>query len=557
MPIKQESSPHLSPQHISSDTQDTIVAISTPNIVASRLDSGGEGGVSSSGAGSAVGGGIAIVRLSGTQALKIASLIAVPIKNNTSNPSYKNPSNQIINQEVNQKTNQESSKDKNQIPTQNPSATQAKDTNTTQAKSKIDSIDLSPRHATLCNVYDKGGILLDEAIIIYYKAPHSYTCEDVIEVHCHASDIIAQKVLQSCLHYGARLARGGEFTKRAFLNGRIDLSQANAIAQMIATKDAYLQSALISQLKGSLGDFVREVREVLYFTLASAEVMIDYSEEDIPSELISDIHTKLESLRIRLAKIYDFSTTRAKIGNAWKLAIIGKPNVGKSSLLNAILLQERAITSSIAGTTRDRIEEEIIIDGSIVRLIDTAGIRTSTDMIESKGIQLSLQALQEANIVLAIFDSSRLLDSEDTQVLDALSKNKKDKKILAIFNKSDCKNVLKSQDIKHIENLCDESLAISALDVERTAHTLQEKLKEIITKSNLNGEVILSASYQLESLKASIANLDLALQRLDTSELELFAYHIKDTLESIGQITSPYTNEEMLDKMFSQFCLGK
>ena len=551
MPIKQESSPHLSSQHISSDTQDTIVAISTPNIVAS-----GVSGVSG-GAGSAVGGGIAIVRLSGTQALKIASFIAVPIKNNTSNPIPKNPSNQIINKKTNQKTNQESSKDKNQIHTQNPSATQARNTNTTQAKSKIDSIDLPPRYATLCNVYDKEGILLDEAIIIYYKAPHSYTCEDVIEIQCHASDIIAQKILQSCLHYGARLARGGEFTKRAFLNGRIDLSQANAIAQMIATKDAHLQTALISQLKGSLGDFVREVREVMYFALASAEVMIDYSEEDIPSELISDIHSKLESLRVRLAKIYDFSTTRSKIGNAWKLAIIGKPNVGKSSLLNAILLQERAITSSIAGTTRDRIEEEIIIDGSIVRLIDTAGIRTSTDIIESKGIELSLQALKEANIVLAIFDSSRPLDSEDNQVLDALSANKKDKKILAILNKNDCKNVLKVQDIKRIENLCDESLAISALDVENTAHTLQEKLKEIIAKSNLNGEVILSAPYQLQSLKASIANLDLALQRLHTSELELFAYHIKDTLESIGQITSPYTNEEMLDKMFSQFCLGK
>lgn len=547
MPIKQESSPHLSSQHISSDTQDTIVAISTPNIVSS-----GVSGVSG-GAGSAVGGGIAIVRLSGTQALKIASSIAVPIKKNTSNHSSKNPSNQIINE----KTNQESSKDKNQIHTQKPSATQARNTNTTQAKSKIDSIDLPPRYATLCNVYDKEGILLDEAIIIYYKAPHSYTCEDVIEIQCHSSDIIAQKILQSCLHYGARLARGGEFTKRAFLNGRIDLSQANAIAQMIATKDAHLQTALISQLKGSLGDFVREVREVLYFALASVEAMIDYSEEDIPSELISDIHSKLESLRLRLAKIYDFSTTRAKIGNAWKLAIIGKPNVGKSSLLNAILLQERAITSSIAGTTRDRIEEEIIIDGSIVRLIDTAGIRTSTDMIESKGIELSLQALKEANIVLAIFDSSRSLDSEDNQVLDALSANKKDKKILAIFNKNDCKNVLKSQDIKRIENLCDESLAISALDVENTAHTLQEKLKEIIAKSNLNGEVILSATYQLQSLKASIANLDLAMQKLHTSELELFAYHIKDTLESIGQITSPYTNEEMLDKMFSQFCLGK
>lgn len=489
-------------------TQDTIVAIAT-----------------ASGAG-----GIAIVRISGEQALEIARHIATPA-NASDKPAKSSTTTTVTNN--------------------------AKDNIDSTAQANQQKIDFAPRYATLCNIYDKDKNLLDEAIIIYYKAPHSYTCEDVIEVQCHANDIITHKILQACLHYGARLARAGEFTKRAFLNGRIDLSQANAISQMIATKDSYLQSALISQLKGSLGDFVREVREVLLFGLASAEVMIDYSEEDIPSDIISNIESKLEILRVRLQNIHNFSATRAKIGNVWKLAIIGKPNVGKSSLLNAILLQERAITSSLAGTTRDRIEEEMLISGSIVRLIDTAGIRSSTDAIESKGIELSLQALQEANIILVVFDSSRNLDNEDKEVLALLDKHKQDKKILGIINKSDCKNFLSNSDIKSIKSTCNEVLHISALEVEHTAKTLQEQLKNIIASSSLNDEIILSAPYQLESIKASIASLELASQRLLAGELELFAYHIKDALESIGQITSPYTNDEMLDRMFSEFCLGK
>ena len=514
--------------------KDTIVAIAT--------------------ASSGIGGGIAIIRISGANALYIAQQIAKPaIKSANSanaNTATKNSTN--LSKSTSNANNKINENDTNSAKstTNTSNANNAKST-------KESSLDFAPRYATLCNIYDKDEILLDEAIIIYYKAPHSYTCEDIIEVQCHASDIIAQKVLDSCLHYGARLARGGEFTNRAFVNGRIDLSQANAISQMIATKDAFLQTALISQLKGSLGDFVREVREVLLLAIASAELMIDYREEDIASDFIEDLKINLKSLQTRLSKIYDFSTTRAKIGNAWKLAIIGKPNVGKSSLLNAILLEERAITSNIAGTTRDRIEEEILIDGSIIRLIDTAGIRASNDAIESKGIERSLQAIREANIILAVFDSSNALNSEDKEVLEILSENNKDKKILAILNKSDCKNALSSANVEHIKSICKDMLNISALKVEQTARIMHDKLKEIINQSNLKGEIILSAPYQLESIKSSIAHLDLALGRLKEGELELFAYHIKDTLESIGQITSPYTNEEMLDKMFSEFCLGK
>lgn len=527
-------------------TKDTIVAIAT--------------------ASSGVGGGIAIIRISGDNALFIARQIAKPATksaNSTNSTNFthsanatksaKNTANlskSIINASNENHKNNENNTDSAK------STTNASNANATKT-TKESSLDFVPRYATLCNIYDKDKNLLDEAIIIYYKAPHSYTCEDVIEVQCHASDIIAQKVLDSCLHYGARLARGGEFTKRAFLNGRIDLSQANAISQMIATKDAFLQTALIAQLKGSLGDFVREVREVLLLGIASAEMMIDYSEEEIPSDFIDGLQSNLKSLQVRLRKIYDFSTTRAKIGNAWKLAIIGKPNVGKSSLLNAILLEERAITSNIAGTTRDSIEEEILIDGSIIRLIDTAGIRASTDTIESKGIERSLQAIREANMILVVFDSSNALNSEDKEVLEILSANKDDKKILAILNKSDCKNALSSDNVESIKSICNSTLAISALKVEQTARIMHDKLKEIIAQSNLKGEIILSAPYQLEYIKSSIAHLDLAIGRLKDGELELFAYHIKDTLESIGQITSPYTNEEMLDKMFSEFCLGK
>ena len=412
----------------------------------------------------------------------------------------------------------------------------------------------TPRYATLSSLYDEGAEVFDEAIIIYYQAPKSYTCEDVIEFQCHGGDLIGQKVVSLCLLYGARIATPGEFTKRAFLNGLIDFSQLNAISQIIHAKDSFFQKALALQLKGELGVFVRESRESLLQILAYCEVMIDYSEEDIPLDTIDRIRTKLQELQHKMQKIYDFSLMRQNINAGWNLCIIGKPNVGKSSLLNAILLFDRAITSPMPGTTRDTIEEEIIINGAIVRLIDTAGIRESDNIIEQEGIKKSLQSLKQSNIVLFVLDISKPFSNEDEEICRHISDTQK---TLIVLNKTDKEHKLNKAKLKHIIPKDTTIIEVSALQKDKTAQTIKQALSKIIDSTRIQGEIILSASYQLESMRQTLQSLRLAQLKLDTLELELFAYHIKDAIASIGQITKPYATSEMLDVMFSSFCLGK
>lgn len=414
----------------------------------------------------------------------------------------------------------------------------------------------TPRYATLSLLYDAQDALIDEAIVLYFQAPKSYTGEDVIEFQCHGGEIIGRKVLNECLLLGARIARAGEFTKRAYLNGRLDLAQANAIAQMITTRDASFQSALLKQLKGDLGTFVEQVRTSLVNALAHTEVMIDYSEEDIPSDIITRIHSMLESLATRLDNIYTFSKARPSQGHS--LCLIGKPNVGKSSLLNALLLYERAITSPIAGTTRDRIEEDLFIGSHRVRLIDTAGIHTSNDPLESKGIEKSLQALKEASIILVIFDGSRPLDPQDEVIITLVQEESASRQspptILPIINKCDLPAMLDTAALQKLDS--GSTIAINALNKPETASTLYSAIAQALAQESYQ-DIILSAPYQQEAIAQTQAHIHKACTKLESLELELFAYHIKDALESIGFITHPYNSEEILDSMFGQFCLGK
>ena len=247
----------------------------------------------------------------------------------------------------------------------------------------------SPRYATLTNIYDKNNELLDEAIVIYFKAPFSFTAEDVVEFQCHGGVVVAELVLQACLDAGARLAEPGEFSKRAFFNGRIDLSKAEAIAQLIEAKSEDSAKILARQVKGELKEFIEEVREEIISVLAYSEVTIDYAEEDLPEDLIEQIQEKLNTLKEKLQKTLQASKARAGLMQGFKVAIVGKPNVGKSSLLNALLHYERAIVSDIAGTTRDTIEEQVRIGSHLIRIVDTAGIREANDTIEQIGIKRS------------------------------------------------------------------------------------------------------------------------------------------------------------------------
>ena len=405
----------------------------------------------------------------------------------------------------------------------------------------------TPRYVTLCNIYDTHNTLIDESLVIYFQAPFSFTGEDVVEIQCHGGYIVAQSVLKSALALGARLATPGEFSKRAFFNGRIDLSEAEAISQLIEAKSEDAAKILAQQMKGSLKEFIEGVRDEIIHILAYSEVSIDYAEEDLPEDLVENIQAKLTELSELLSRTLQASKSREGLMQGFKVAIVGKPNVGKSSLLNRLLNLERAIVSDIAGTTRDTIEEQVKIGTHLIRIIDTAGIRDATDEIERIGIERSLEAIESADIVIALFDSSRECDGEDIQIAKLLHQYEEKKHIIVVKNKIDLqeKFVLDSLEF-HL-----------ALNSKADVSPLLEKLEAIMNENNASDEVMLISQRQISAVEATIANIEDAYEPLSTQELEIFSFHLNQAVKEISNITRPFDNEEMLDKMFGSFCLGK
>lgn len=404
--------------------------------------------------------------------------------------------------------------------------------------------DLKARYATLTNVYDKENTLIDETIIIYFQNPHSFTGEDVVEIQCHGGYIVAQLIMQACLDAGARVANAGEFSKRAFFNGRIDLSEAEAISQLIEAKSEDAAKILAKQIKGSLKEYIEDVRDEIIHILAYSEVTIDYAEEDLPQDLIEQIKTKLEALKKQLYKTLQASKSRAGLMQGFRVAIVGKPNVGKSSLLNALLNYNRAIVSDIAGTTRDTIEEQVKIGTHLIRIVDTAGIREASDEIEKIGIERSLEAVAQSDIVVALFDNSRELDEEDTKILKLLQES--DKEQIIVKNKLDLAAKLDSE-FRY-------DLALNSKD---DVTPLIEKLQFIMDRSNSSDEVMLISGRQISAVEQTIKNIEEAFEPLEDQELEIFSFHLNDAIKAMAGITRPFENDEMLDKMFGSFCLGK
>ena len=405
-----------------------------------------------------------------------------------------------------------------------------------------------PRHAHLTSLYNAKDELIDHAIMIYFAAPHSFTGEEIVEFQCHGGMIVAQEILDSILAYGIRLAEPGEFSKRAFLNGKIDLTEAEAISKLIEAKSVDAAKILAKQMKGELKTFVDESREALLRSLAYSEVMIDYAEEDIPNDIMQSITTQLDSLHVKIEQIVDASHRRRGLIEGFKVAIIGKTNVGKSSLLNALLSYDRAIVSDIAGTTRDTIEEQVRIGSHIIRLVDTAGIRDSEDTIEKIGIERSLSSVEDADVIVALFDSSRSFDKEDEKIfsiLDALE----EKHIIVALNKSDLEQKLvieKSHNFDTIE-----------VSAKKAFVKLTEKLKKLFDSIGEGEELMLISARQIEAVtEAKKSILEAKVPLLD-GELEFFSYHLQEAVKAISSISKPYDSEEILDKMFGEFCLGK
>ena len=405
----------------------------------------------------------------------------------------------------------------------------------------------TPRFATLQNVYDADDALIDEAIVIYFKGPYSFTAEDVVEIQCHGGFIVAQSILKATLDAGARLANAGEFSKRAFFNGRIDLSEAEAIAQLIEAKSEDAAKILATQMKGSLKEFIEQVRDEIIHILAYSEVTIDYAEEDLPPDLVEQIQAKLDELYKLLQKTLVASKSRQGLMQGFRVAIVGKPNVGKSSLLNALLNYNRAIVSDIAGTTRDTIEEQVKVGTHLIKIVDTAGIREAGDAIEKIGIERSLEAIEQSDIVIALFDGSREADEEDKKIVELLQEHSENKEIIIIRNKIDLEQKLALPRVKF-------DLEINSKE---DVTKLIEKLENIMDRSNSSDEIMLISERQIQAVENTMKNIQEAYEPLEFQELEIFSFHLNEAVKEMASITRPFENDEMLDKMFGSFCLGK
>lgn len=407
---------------------------------------------------------------------------------------------------------------------------------------------IKPRYAHLTPLYNHQENLIDQAIMIYFAAPYSFTGEEIVEFQCHGGMIVAQEILDTIVSYGVRLAVPGEFSKRAFLNGKIDLTEAEAISKLIEAKSVDAAKILAKQMKGELKTFVDESREALLKSLAYSEVMIDYAEEDIPDDIMHSIQNQLDTLIVQMDQIVDASHRRRGLIEGFKVAIIGKPNVGKSSLLNALLAYDRAIVSDIAGTTRDTIEEQVRIGSHIIRLIDTAGIRESEDTIEKIGIERSLASVDDADVIIALFDQSRPFDQEDDKILSILEQIK-EKHIVVALNKGDLENRFDKQKLA-----CYDTIEVSA---KKAFIVLTQKLEMLLDTIGEGEELMLISARQIEAVTEAKASIQEAKHPLMQGELEFFSYHLQEAVKSISSISKPYNSEEILDKMFGEFCLGK
>jgi len=409
--------------------------------------------------------------------------------------------------------------------------------------------DIKPRYAHFGRLYDEKGQELDEGILIYYKAPHSYTGEDMVELNLHGNPHILKKALELFLSAGARLAEPGEFTKRAFLNGKLDLTQAEAVAELISAKTELARKVALKQLRGELSAYIRPLRESLLELLAYMEADIEFAEEDIPTLTREQIIHMVDKVIKGIEELLKTSKTGKAIREGLKLAIVGKPNVGKSSLFNALLKEERAIVTDIEGTTRDYLEGTLQIKGVPVVLVDTAGIRKTEDPVERIGVERSRKKIEEADCVLFVIDASRELTEEDLKIYKEI----KDKEKIVVANKVDL-GVRANLEIFKEENI----IKVSAL----TGEGLKTLSEEILKKAgvNLTDSINIYISTRHESLlrraKEVLENFKKSFAEREMSP-EIAMLDLREASDLLGEILGEVTTEEVLGKIFSTFCIGK
>ena len=400
------------------------------------------------------------------------------------------------------------------------------------------------------HIIDKDEVI-DEVLVSVMKSPKTFTTEDIVEVNCHGGISTTNKVLELILNNGARLAEPGEFTKRAFLNGRIDLTQAESVMDLINSKNESKRKVAIKGLNGYVSNIIRNLRQEILELLASIEVNIDYPEYEDAIVMTNDIvKPKIAEIKEKLAKIINESENSKILTSGIKTIIIGKPNVGKSSILNRLLDEEKAIVTDIEGTTRDTVEGSITINGVSLNIIDTAGIRETEDIVEKIGVEKSLSLINEADLIIIVLNNNEELTEEDKKILASC----KDKKVIVVINKNDLERKINIKDINYKNIIYTNTVDLSGID------SLKEKIVELFNLNELEQQdyTYLSNVRQISLAKEAYQILEEVDNGIKNEvPVDMIEIDIKRAWEKLGEIIGETYTEELIDQLFSQFCLGK
>lgn len=396
--------------------------------------------------------------------------------------------------------------------------------------------------------------VIDEVLVSYFKEPRSYTTENMCEINSHGGNVVVRKILELCLQNGAELAEPGEFTKRAFLNGRIDLLQAESVIDVIHAKSEREAKTSVKQLEGALSKKIHEIKQEIMDVMVNLEVVIDYPEYDVEEVTKTQISSMLESVEQKLKRLEKSFDEGKIIREGIKTAIIGRPNAGKSSLLNAILQEDRAIVTEYEGTTRDTIEEFVTIAGIPIKLIDTAGIHEAKDEVEKIGIEKAKEIAEEADLVIAIFDSTKELSQEDRQILTMIQA----KPSIILLNKADLPAKI-DENLPELKQASSNMIKISALH-QWGLDQLYQKIEELfhLDEINLDQDVVITNLRQKNLISKAIQEVNQTKQTLEQNmPIDITSIFMKEILEDLAKITGEFVTEDIIQEIFSQFCLGK
>lgn len=411
------------------------------------------------------------------------------------------------------------------------------------------------RRLTYGNIVDPAtGRVIDEVLAVYMRAPYTYTTEDVVEINCHGSIVALRKTLELVLREGARIAEPGEFTKRAFLNGRLDLSQAEAVIDLIKSKTDKNFDLAMEQLSGGLSERIKQIRNLIMDLLVNITVNLDYPDEDIEELTYENMNKSLLQIGNMIEILLSTSNTGRLIKEGISIAIIGKPNVGKSSLMNALLREQRAIVTEIPGTTRDTIEEAISIQNIPVKLTDTAGIRKTHDTIEQIGIEKSKESFNKADLILFMLDKSRALEKEDLEIIDIIG----ERKVIVLLNKNDLGQEISVEEIS--QRLPNSKIITTAIAKAEGINQIEQEIVDLVYGGQVrqNESLLITNARHKSLLEGAMTAIKDALSMTEAKEaLDFIEIDVKRSYEILGEIIGETVSEDIIDEVFARFCLGK